>query len=65
MAYADVALSISGRPAVSDRTFDRFDPVTGGLVTRAAAATVDDARAAADAAAAALAPWAAVGPTAR
>ncbi|HEX8389608.1 MAG TPA: aldehyde dehydrogenase family protein, partial [Sphingomonas sp.] len=50
---------------MSDRTFDRFDPVTGGLVTRAAAATVDDARAAADAAAAALAPWAAVGPTAR
>jgi acyl-CoA reductase-like NAD-dependent aldehyde dehydrogenase len=43
--------------AGDSRTFDRLDPVTGEIATRAAAASVADARKAADSAAAAFPVW--------
>jgi acyl-CoA reductase-like NAD-dependent aldehyde dehydrogenase len=43
-------------------TFDRLNPLSGEVATRAAAASVADARAAADAAAGAFAGWSASGP---
>lgn len=46
-------------------TFERKNPITGELATRAAAATVDDALRAADAAAAAFAEWSGTAPSAR
>jgi len=51
--------------AEEGRTFERRDPVTGEVATRAAAASVADARAAADAAADAFAEWSVIGPTRR
>lgn len=51
--------------AVDGVTFDRLNPVTGGVATRAAAAHLEDARRAADAAAAAFPAWSATGPGAR
>ena len=64
---ADSRMMIGGtaRGAASGRTFDRCDPVSGEVATRAAAASVQDAVAAADAAAEAAPAWAAMGPTAR
>jgi acyl-CoA reductase-like NAD-dependent aldehyde dehydrogenase len=44
------------------RTFDRLDPVTGEVATRAAAASIADAQKAADAAGAAFPEWSAVSP---
>jgi vanillin dehydrogenase len=60
----DVKLLIAGRQVAAQNgtTFERKNPVSGQVVTRAAAAQVADARAAADAAAAAFPAWAAVGP---
>jgi acyl-CoA reductase-like NAD-dependent aldehyde dehydrogenase len=52
-------------PASNERTFERHDPLSGALVTRAAAATLQDAQAAAETAAAAFPTWAAVKPTER
>jgi acyl-CoA reductase-like NAD-dependent aldehyde dehydrogenase len=46
-------------------TFERRSPITGEVVTRSAAASAADARAACDAAAAAFPAWSATGPTAR
>lgn len=46
-------------PASNGATFERANPVTGATATRAAAATVEDARSAADAAAAAFPKWSA------
>ena len=46
-------------------TFERINPVTGEVASRAHAATVADAQAAADAAAGAQPAWAALGPNAR
>jgi vanillin dehydrogenase len=46
-------------------TFERRDPYTGDVATRAAAATPDDARRAVDAAAAAFGDWAATPPAER
>ncbi|HET8938224.1 MAG TPA: aldehyde dehydrogenase [Polyangiales bacterium] len=59
-----VQLSIGGadRDAQDGKTFERVNPVSGKAVTRAAAASVSDARAAADAAAAAFPAWSALGP---
>lgn len=51
--------------ATGGATYERRDPVTNQVATRAAAATVKDALAAADAAAAALPAWSATGPTER
>jgi len=63
----DVKLLIGGRdvPAAKAATFDRLNPITGEVATRAASASAADARAAADAAAAAFPKWAALGPSAR
>ena len=60
----EIKLLIGGRdvPAAHTTTFDRQNPVSGEVATRAAAASTDDARAAADAAAAAFRGWAAIGP---
>jgi acyl-CoA reductase-like NAD-dependent aldehyde dehydrogenase len=51
--------------ASSGATFDRKDPVTGEVASRAAAATVADARAAVEAAQAAFPAWASTGPSQR
>ncbi|MBX2798246.1 MAG: aldehyde dehydrogenase [Myxococcales bacterium] len=51
--------------ASGGRTFDRTDPLTGEVATRAAAASIEDARAAVDAAQAAFSEWSALGPQAR
>jgi vanillin dehydrogenase len=63
----EVKLLIGGRlvDALGGATFERRNPVSGAIVTRAAAAQVDDARSAADAAAAAFPAWSALGPGAR
>jgi acyl-CoA reductase-like NAD-dependent aldehyde dehydrogenase len=59
------SLLIGGQTRDCARLFDRINPVTGQIATRAAAATVTDAIAAADAAAAALPAWSARGPNER
>jgi len=46
-------------------TFERLNPMTGAVASRARAMSVDDARGVADAAAAAFPGWAALGPNAR
>ncbi|MBN8943776.1 MAG: aldehyde dehydrogenase family protein [Rhizobiales bacterium] len=51
--------------AADGRTFDRLDPLTGSVASRAAAATVSDAIAAVDAAAAAFVSWSRTGPNER
>ncbi|MHC9086874.1 aldehyde dehydrogenase [Luteimonas sp. RIT-PG2_3] len=63
----ELQLLIGGqdRHASGARTFDRIDPVTGAVATRSAAASIDDANAAADAAAAAFPAWAALSPAER
>jgi benzaldehyde dehydrogenase (NAD) len=62
-----VQLSIGGRdvPAQGGAQFSRANPVTGEVVTRAAAATPADGVAAAEAAARALPAWSALGPSER
>ena len=62
-----VSLLINNRDVAArgDAIFERRSPVTGEIATRAAAASTDDADAAADAAAIALPAWAALGPNAR
>ena len=62
---ANLVVNNKDMAAADGKTFERHDPLTGEVVTRAAAATVDDARAAADAAAAAFPAWAAILPSAR
>ena len=63
----DIGFLIDGveRGASGGATYDRFDPYTGKLATRAAAATVADADAAVDAAAAAFKTWSKTGPGVR
>jgi len=63
----DVKLLIAGRlvPAAGGATFERRNPVSRALVSRAAAAQVADASVAADAAAAAFPGWSALNPGAR
>lgn len=60
-------LIIDNKPqaATEGRTFDRLHPLTGQVVTRAAAATVADAIAAVESAAAAFATWSQTGPSQR
>ena len=62
-----INLLIAGRdvPAAGSATFNRLNPLSGEVATRAAAASVADARAAADAAAAAFPKWSATGPSER
>jgi len=63
----EVRLLIGGTDiaAKSGATFERNSPISGNAVSRAAAASADDARAACDAAAKAFPAWAALGPNAR
>jgi acyl-CoA reductase-like NAD-dependent aldehyde dehydrogenase len=51
--------------AVDGVTFDRLDPISGAVATRAAAAQIADALRAADAAAAAFPAWSSTGPALR
>lgn len=62
-----IGLRIGGkvRPASEGAWAERLNPISGEIVTRAAAATVADADAAADAAAAAFNVWSEMGPSAR
>lgn len=53
------------RDAANGRYFERRSPVSGDVVTRAAAATVDDAAAMLDCASEALGAWSETGPTER
>jgi vanillin dehydrogenase len=63
----EAQLIIGGRDvgAKNKATFARLNPISGEEATRASAATVEDAKAAADAAAAAFPKWSATGPNAR
>lgn len=63
----DVPLLIAGQscPASNGRTFERLNPVTGAVVSRVAAATLEDADAAVAAAQAAFPAWAALAPNER
>ena len=63
----DITLLIEDRDiaATGGGTFERLNPLTGQAASRAAAATPEDAIAAADAAAAAFPAWSATGPNAR
>jgi vanillin dehydrogenase len=63
----EVQLTIGGKqaPAFDGKTFTRANPISGDIVTRAAAATVADANAAVAAAVAALPKWSSVGPNER
>ncbi|MBT0962940.1 aldehyde dehydrogenase [Denitromonas iodatirespirans] len=61
----EVPLLIGGRQQSAAKTFTRINPVSGEVATRAAAASVDDARAAVDAAKAAFPAWSATAPNAR
>ncbi|MBZ9708243.1 aldehyde dehydrogenase [Mesorhizobium sp. ESP7-2] len=60
----DIGLLIDGdkRDASGSASYDRIDPFTGKLATRAAAASVADANAAVEAAAAAFPAWSKTGP---
>ncbi|MBY3023779.1 aldehyde dehydrogenase [Rhizobium leguminosarum] len=60
----NISLLINGadRAASGGRTFDRIDPFTEKLASRAAAASLEDAAAAVDAAAAAFGAWSKTGP---
>ena len=60
----DLQLLINDQAVAAQQgaTFERRNPVTGKVATRAAAATVADANAAVDAAAAAFPAWSALGP---
>jgi benzaldehyde dehydrogenase (NAD) len=63
MAY-EVNLLVGAKdvPASSGATFERRNPLSGAVVSHAAAATASDAHAAVDAAAAAFPAWSALGP---
>lgn len=67
MAIDTLGLLIGGKDvgATDNRSFDRMNPITGGLATRAAAASVADAEKAADAAAEAFAGWSQTAPAKR
>ncbi|WP_434714266.1 aldehyde dehydrogenase (plasmid) [Rhizobium sp. YTUHZ045] len=60
----NISLLISGadRAASDGRTYDRFDPFTEKLASRAAAASLDDVAAAVDAASSAFGAWSKTGP---
>src|SRR5688572_10487245 len=63
----NLLMSIGGESveSASGRFFDRVSPITGEVVTRAAAAGVEDARRAAEAAGKAAEAWGQTGPNAR
>ena len=65
MPASEILLIIGGESRAAAATFDRANPVTGDIATRAAAAGLDDAIAAIEAAKAAFPAWSALGPNAR
>jgi acyl-CoA reductase-like NAD-dependent aldehyde dehydrogenase len=65
MDQTNLLIAGKDRPASNGATFDRVSPVTGEVVTRAAAATLEDADAAVAAARQAFPVWAALPPTER
>ncbi|MCZ7641684.1 MAG: aldehyde dehydrogenase [Pseudorhodoplanes sp.] len=65
MKHVNLMIGEREPAAAGGRTYDRIDPFTGEIATRAAAASVEDAVAAADAAAVAFPEWSAKGPNER
>ncbi|MEA3389042.1 aldehyde dehydrogenase [Sphingobium sp. CCH11-B1] len=65
MPVSEIQLIIGGESRAGASQFERVDPVTGLVATRAAAASVEDAVAAVEAAAGAFSSWSALGPNAR
>lgn len=65
MSGTSISLSIGGEARDSGTHFERLNPISGAVATRAVAASVADARAAVDAAQAAFPAWAGQGPNAR
>lgn len=65
MNHVNLLIAARELGAADGRTFDRADPVTGLVATRAAAATIGDAVAAVEAAQAAFASWSGTGPNER
>ena len=62
MFHTELLIGGHSRAASTGATFDRRNPATGDIATRAAAATLEDAAAAADAAQAAFPAWSAMLP---
>jgi acyl-CoA reductase-like NAD-dependent aldehyde dehydrogenase/ABC-type branched-subunit amino acid transport system ATPase component len=65
MIAVDLMIDNADQRAAGSATFDRLNPMTGGVASRAAAASAADARRAVDAAAAAFPAWAEMVPAAR
>jgi acyl-CoA reductase-like NAD-dependent aldehyde dehydrogenase len=65
MFNADLLVGGEARPASSNAFFERYNPATGEVATRAAAATLEDADAAANAARDAFPAWSGMAPGAR
>jgi acyl-CoA reductase-like NAD-dependent aldehyde dehydrogenase len=65
MFEANLFINGASTPAARGATFERRNPLTGEVATRAAAASADDVRKAIDAAAAAFPAWAALTPAPR
>ena len=65
MFLAHLLINNVDTEAGSNAVFDRIDPVSGDVATRASAATLQDARSAANAAAAAFPAWSQTGPSER
>lgn len=65
MNNVSLLINDQDRPASGGATYDRLNPLSNEVATRAAAASVEDAKAAADAAAAAFPAWSALGPNER
>jgi len=65
MFQADLLLNGQTRPASNGATFERRNPATGDVATRAASATVEDVDAAVEAAKAAFPAWSTMAPGAR
>jgi len=65
VAQIHLLINAQPLPAQDGATFDRLDPITGAVATRAAAASPDNARTAVAAAAAAFPAWSETGPNTR
>jgi len=65
MFEVDLLIDNAEAKAAGGATFDRLNPMTGEVASRAAASGVDDAKRAVDAAAAAFPAWSETGPGAR
>ena len=65
MVYVRLLIGNGDVEASSGAIFDRKNPISGKVVSRAAAATAADARAAVEAAAGAFPGWSQIGPSER